>query len=287
MGYSEKRIKEDKLCVFEMVQSTQSSHSHDFFELVYITDGEISHVIEGKKYHVKRGNYFIINTNDKHWYEAVANSDCHIINCLFYPEFIDVTMKYCKNFSQLIESYLIKFNQSILSFNPTSYLFFDDNGKIKFLIESIMREWENKNKGYTELARCYLIEIIINTMRKITDSEKELKGSNPTGFIKEFIEKNYNCDIKLSQICEELNYSVSYMSAKFKKDTGFLFTEYLQKYRVNQSCLLIAGTNKKISEIAELVGYDDMKFFIYVFKKYMNMTPKEFRTNNNLNFKQK
>lgn len=284
MVYNEKRIKEDKICVFEMLQETQCSHSHDFFELVYIREGEISHVIEGKKHHVKKGNYFIINTNDKHWYEAVSNIDCQIINCLFYPEFIDITMKYCKNFSQLIESYLIKFNQSILSFNPTMHLFYDSDGNIKFLIESIMREWENKKRGYTELARCYLIEIIINTMRKITDSEKELKDSNPTGFIKAYIEKNYNCNISLSEICAELNYSISYMSLKFKKDTGLLFTEYLQKYRVNQSCLLIAGTNKKISEIAEMVGYDDTKFFVSVFKKYMNMTPKDFRNNNKLKF---
>ncbi len=279
MEFYENALKQDKIYTFEILHGSVHSHSHDFFELAYIKEGEIYHIINGKKYKVSKGNYFIINTNDFHEYIRIKSSKCVIANCLFYPEFIDITMKHCKNFSQLIESYMIKFNQSILSFNPTAYLFYDNDGNIKTLIDKISAEYRNKNHGHTELARCFLTEILIATMRKITNNEKVLQKNNPIKYITEYIEKNYNNDIKLTDLSKELNYSLSYISSKFKNDTGFSFTEYLQKYRINQSCVLLAETCKKITEISESVGYDDTKFFTDIFKRYMGVTPRRFRQN--------
>lgn len=275
-----KGMGQDKFCAFEFMQKKQKRHSHNFFELVYVKEGEMYHLLEGKKYKVSKGNYFIINIDDLHGYDEVSKQGCKIVNCLFYPEFIDITMKHCKSFSQLIESYLIKFNQSILTFNPTLHLFYDEDNGIEKLIDKMIEECQNKKHGYTELARCYLIEILIDTMRKITDNEKAVKKNSPIKFIEEYVEKNYNTDIRLSDLSRELNYSLSYISTKFKKDTGFLFSDYLQKYRINQSCRLLCETDKKITEIAELVGYEDVKFFGEVFKKYMNVTPREYRKNN-------
>jgi YesN/AraC family two-component response regulator len=58
---------------------------------------------------------------------------------------------------------------------------------------------------------------------------------------------------------------------------GMSFNEYLQKKRIEQSCRLISNTEKKITEIAEIVGYRDVKFFNQIFKKHLKMTPREFK----------
>ncbi len=144
------------------------------------------------------------------------------------------------------------------------------------MMEKIKVESANQTYGYPEMLRCTLIEILIATMRKIINDEKAAETDTTTKYIIKFIEKNYGKKITLSHISSALNYSLPYISSKFKADTGYNFSYYLQKYRIEQSTRLLANTDDAISEIAALVGYDDVKFFGKLFKKYMYVTPSEF-----------
>lgn len=141
----------------------------------------------------------------------------------------------------------------------------------------MQNEYENKIPGYAEMLRCHLIEIIIFTLRKISKSQLGFSENNCSARIKEYIEKNYMNPVSLNDLSRELNFSVSYMSRRFKQDTGYSFVDYLQRKRMEQSGRLLANTDKKISEIAELVGYRDVKFFGKVFKSHWGMAPGEFR----------
>ena len=237
-------LNDDRICVMRYNQSYMNFHKHTYYEMVYVAKGRIIHCLKDKKIEVKKGDYFIIDIDDNHGYIDIPGEKCEIYNCLFYPEFIDPTLKSRKKFSMLIESYLIKFDTSILKYNPTTYLFHDDDERIFSLIKNIEKESEMHKHGYTELMRCNLIEILVTTMRKISS---------------------------------QLNYSLPYVSMKFKKDTGYLFSEYLQKKRVEESARLLANTSQKLSDISLSVGYDDVKFFTKIFKKYMNSTPTTFR----------
>ena len=55
------------------------------------------------------------------------------------------------------------------------------------------------------------------------------------------------------------------------------FNDYVQRYRVEQSCTMLKNSDKKIFDIAKAVGYNDLKYFNNVFKKIMGMTPYRFR----------
>ena len=77
--------------------------------------------------------------------------------------------------------------------------------------------------------------------------------------------------------CQEHHFSLQYISRKFKQETGITFREYLQKIRIEKSCVLLAGSDLRISEIASAVGYDDIKFFNSMFKKLVMMSPREYR----------
>ena len=265
-------FKRDQIYVMDHYQATMEYHSHNFFELVYIRDGEINHYLDEKMVHVKTGDYFIIDINTKHKY-----TQSHIYNCLFYPEAIDGSMKHCDRFNSMIENYLIKFNISILKYNPTAYVFQDDDKRILSILNRIYNEANTANYGYTEIMRCSLIDILISTMRKITDYNKTIEKDSPTEYIIKAIAENFNKHITLSEISKPLNYSLPYISSKFKTDTGYSFTEYLQKYRIEHSLRLLSNSDMKIIDIAYSVGYNDISFFGELFKKYVNMTPSQFR----------
>ena len=88
---------------------------------------------------------------------------------------------------------------------------------------------------------------------------------------------NYKSNISLKEICNKYNYSVQYMSYKFKRAAGMTFLEYLHKTRIENSMKLLIDTGTSISTISNAVGYKDVKAFYKFFKKYTNTTPAEFR----------
>ena len=127
-----------------------------------------------------------------------------------------------------------------------------------------------------EVIRSKLIEIIILTMRKNEESKPVSTEYICDRILKYTAEHMSEKDI-LKNIGRELNFSVSYLSRRFKENMGMSFTDYVQKLRIDQSMCMLGNTNKKITEIAEFCGYSDMKFFNSIFKKYVGMTPREFR----------
>ena len=92
-----------------------------------------------------------------------------------------------------------------------------------------------------------------------------------------YIEKNFYKKITLEEISSLLHYTPQYFSSKFKQETGYSFAEYLQKIRINKSCQLLQDTNMKVSEIAEAVGYSDIRYYEKIFRKYINRTPLQHR----------
>lgn len=273
----ERFTQDEYIEVMSIAQGDVDMHQHEFLELAYVTKGRALHTINGVETVVQKGDYFIINYGTSHKYTLINNESFDLINILFKPELIDKSLKRCRSFLDLINHYLIRINYTSLEKKPTDVIFHDDNQIILNIISRMQREYENKKPGYVELLRCYLIEIIICTTRTIYKSREEFIKDDLIGRIKEYVEKYYMNPITLYDIGKMLNFSVSYMSRKFKRDTGLTFVAYLQKKRMEQSGRLIANTDKKFGEIAELVGYRDIKFFNKVFKKQWGMTPGEFR----------
>lgn len=95
---------------------------------------------------------------------------------------------------------------------------------------------------------------------------------------KQYIEEHYSdSDLSLSGISEFLGISQSYLSTQFKKETGTNFIEYLNRYRIEQSKLLLQMTEMTVEEIGFKTGFSSAKNFIRVFKKYMNDSPGMYR----------
>ena len=93
----------------------------------------------------------------------------------------------------------------------------------------------------------------------------------------QYVDEHYSEHINLSTLCKDMNFSLPYISMRFREDMGIGFQRYLQKVRIEQSCRLLAETDEKITHIANNVGYGDIKFFGKVFRDVMDMSPREFR----------
>lgn len=97
--------------------------------------------------------------------------------------------------------------------------------------------------------------------------------------IKKYVAENYMHKIRLSDISRELNFSLTYTSICFKRECEMSFRDYLTKVRIEKACDLLRLTEKTVSEIASLVGYEDDTFFYRAFRRCLGMTPIEYKKN--------
>lgn len=119
---------------------------------------------------------------------------------------------------------------------------------------------------------------IIKEVIEYRDGKVESKYSNIIRRAKEYIDKNYYCpDISLNSVAAHVNMSPSHFSTVFSQYTEETFIEYLTKTRINIAMELLKTTQKRSSEVAYEVGYNDPHYFSYLFKKTIGITPRDFR----------
>lgn len=82
-------------------------------------------------------------------------------------------------------------------------------------------------------------------------------------------------DLNISDISQELYINQTYLRKMFKEEMGMTLLEFITKYRMHMAKQLLLNTEHNLSEIAELVGYNDVSYFSKCFKKYYQVSPKQ------------
>ncbi|MFB9279494.1 helix-turn-helix domain-containing protein [Cohnella cellulosilytica] len=92
-----------------------------------------------------------------------------------------------------------------------------------------------------------------------------------------YIEEQVGRDLSLTQVAEHVHLHPNHLSELFKKETGVKFVDYVIRTRMQRAMELLASTPTRIAEIAMAVGYEDVKYFGQMFKKFTGSTPSQFR----------
>lgn len=119
---------------------------------------------------------------------------------------------------------------------------------------------------------------IQNLMSLLQETASDRQDYHP--HIKKIIEaikKNYNNDLTLDSMATQLNLTSAHLSRLFKGEVGISYKQYLTKYRLNLIKKLLITTDKTIQEIAILTGYQSANQLTRIFKKYEQITPKNYR----------
>ncbi len=92
-----------------------------------------------------------------------------------------------------------------------------------------------------------------------------------------YMEKNYAQDLKLEGMAKLFNYNSAYLGKIFKKEIGENFNNILDSIRIKNAKRLLQETDLKVYQISEQVGYGNIDYFYSKFKKYVGISPKEFK----------
>lgn len=108
--------------------------------------------------------------------------------------------------------------------------------------------------------------------------EHKSKGYSPlVQNIIMLIDANISESLTLSSMAEKFNVNASYLSSLFKKDTGITYTEVVNSKRIERGKYLLRTTKLQIQDVSVLCGIPDTNYFIKVFKKHTDLTPKQYR----------
>jgi len=95
---------------------------------------------------------------------------------------------------------------------------------------------------------------------------------------KDYIHKNYSTPVNLESLAKAISVSPAHLSRVFKDATGSGYLEYLNRYRIEQSKILLKKKEMRISEIAFEVGFQSLAPFNKAFRNCTGKTPKDFRS---------
>ncbi len=93
----------------------------------------------------------------------------------------------------------------------------------------------------------------------------------------DYIATHFEEHITLDSVASRVYVSSTYLSTLFKKETGTNFSEYLTDVRMKNAKRLMEHPELTIAQIAEQVGYKDVRYFSAVFQKYYQISPAQYR----------
>ncbi len=114
---------------------------------------------------------------------------------------------------------------------------------------------------------------------KQSDEGVSLSKRSIMPMIKEYIDKNFQERISLTDLSEKFGISEKYLSKMFKKYTGENYAQYLNKVRIGVALQMLQKTHLSVREIAEACGYSDYPYFARVFKKLVGESATDIRRN--------
>ena len=163
------------------------------------------------------------------------------------------------------------------------------NTQLLNIIFKVMRlkgiSYDSKNQGDLSLMQDILTHTpneVFDTIKKLLDElAKHMKGSDRVDIktITDYVQNNFASDLYLDKVAETFGTSSKYLSRKFKESVGMNFSDYLSHLRLENAKILLASTDKPITQIMSECGFSNRTTFIRAFKNYTGDTPGNWRKN--------
>ena len=235
--------------------------------LHYILKGKGTYQVDGKTYHLGKHESFIIYPHEITCYEADKEDPWTYI----WIGFDGIKAETCLNYSSFSKE------NRVCSFDCEDILLESING----MLNASQLTYANDLKRES-----YLLSFLSALIHEKHDSICQIEEVHDYPYhvyvehALEFIDHNYEKNIKINDIAYYIGISRSYLSNIFKKNLSLSPQEYLVNYRLDKACGLLKTTTLPVSIIASKVGYDDPLTFSKVFKNFHDVSPSTYRREN-------
>lgn len=106
----------------------------------------------------------------------------------------------------------------------------------------------------------------------------EIKSMHRNEIVKamEYVNHHYMKPIRVKEVARLVHLNENYFSTVFAKETGKTFSQYVSEVRIEKAKQLLQQEAYTWTEVGELVGFENPKYFTKVFKRSLGVTPKQY-----------
>lgn len=232
------------------------------YQLLYIASGKGHYYLDGKETIVTKGNMVLYRPGEPQIYYYYAK---------------DKTEVYWVHFTgSEVENLLLRYG---LPKNENVF-FTGASPDYQWLYGQIIREMQLKRENYEDLLTLLMRHILLMINRYI--KEDLSSGSDVMNEIERathYFNDNYNKNIMIEQYAKEHLMSKNWFIYSFKQIMKVTPMQYIISLRISAAKNYLENTTYNISEIANLVGYDNALYFSRIFSRHTGLSPTEYRKN--------
>lgn len=231
------------------------------YQLLYIASGKAEFYFHGKKEIVTAGHMILYRPKEEQRYYYYGKDQPEV----YWVHFTG------NNVKNILRKYGIA--------DDVHTIYTGTSLEYKRIFSSMIQELQLCRDDYEEMLIHYLMELLIQIHRLPAEKprKKERFVMHEIEQAVQYFTENYNTPISIDQYAQSHNLSISWFIQNFKQYTGTTPTQYILLLRISNAKDLLENTAYNVSEIANIVGYDNPLYFSRIFKKQSGVSPSEYR----------
>ncbi len=257
------------------VEDVEVGESRDFWEFLYVDIGEVSMGLDGTDFLLKQGDICFCKPGTRYSLQGNAESAARVFSIVFFCDCPDMRVFYDKRGTYSAE---LAHHLPTLMQTATQCFEMPPQGLPHKALSTKLDAVFGAEQSFVNRFELFLIElarreISPHTVPLVT---KSLLKDELVVRVITILEDNIYHKLTMAQIVQDLNYSETYIARRFKSVCGQSIMSYYLHLRIRESQRLIRDTEKNFTEIAGMLGFSDSQHFTKTFKRYVNLSPKEY-----------
>lgn len=275
LSYYKNSLRDFHIHKVEKSVEAQKPHTHEYFQIYYITKGSLMHYVESHSSLLHQGDMFIIPPETIH--RITPKEDTVFYSFSFMPDFLGEAGK-----NNMLAHKFIQNLQSDKNIRPKVSLDDKDIFYVETIMDKMLREFKERPLGFYEVIHSHTVLLVTILARNYFEKEKsgltEYFESNKQFVLHcvKYIEANFTEKISLDDISKRSAMSKSSFCSLFSEITGHSFNSYLNICRIKKASEYIKN-GYKITALYGLCGYSDFSTFYRNFKKVKGLSPQEYK----------
>ena len=257
-------------------------HSHSFFEVICVLNGECDNFFSSSTIRMTAGDICIVAPGTVHALSAF-HDDCLIYNLTVRSSTFEGTFLKTMPQGSVLSRFFIR---SLYDAGKESHLYFraSPDWKLSNLVLQMREEFLQQKQYSGTLLNALLTAFFVCLLRYhekdvVLPNANSLKIEGNLIFILKYIEQHYR-SLTLKELSDFFGYSERQMIRVLQTYTGESFRSLIQTAKLSRACELLRHPEIPINDIVSEVGYSNASHFYELFQRKHGITPAEYRRKN-------
>ena len=246
-------------------------HRHDCYEVLYICDGEGTHIIDFDPYPIQPPVFYFLSKDQVHFWQLRKPLKGYAL--LFPEEFLVFPS------SNIIRAHDFAFFHHV-GHAPYLSVSQEHLTMISGLLEGIEQEFHNENARSLTVLRAY-IHILLTKLNRlyIVDhpDEHSAQTSSLVRRFKQLVSEHFLTEHSVQDYARRIGISPSHLRDSIKAVTGYAPGHIIRQKLVLEAKRLLSNSNVTVAEIGYRLNFEDSSYFGRFFKRETGMRPVAFR----------